>query len=292
MAELYPFSNRTAALLRCPPAPGQTHCWLAKVACGLRHLLSPESSFTFLRECCDKFVTHRVVPDGEIEAAVDFAYQGDGTPKPGAMSQSIEWPQASSDLINLVLRGTKPLFDHDADTGLTAQDVLPALFHRHEFVCVGPNARSALVRPLPATLADAHLQQFIVPNPMRGRFALNFRGKQSPRCQNNTGQRRHLVFEFDAPTLTKPVQAVLLSKLAELVPLVLVVDSGGKSLHGWFRVDHLSLRDQARVFGVGCLLGCDHTRWDICGWLRMPGGLRVADGAPSIRQKIVHYAYR
>jgi hypothetical protein len=145
---------------------------------------------------------------------------------------------------------------------------------------------------LSATLADAHLQQFIVPNPMRGRFALNFRGKPSPRCQNNTGQRRHLVIEFDAPTLTKPIQAVLLSKLAELVPLVLVVDSGGKSLHGWFRVDHLGLRDQARIFGVACLLGCDPTRWDICGWLRMPGGLRVAEGAPSIRQRIVHYAYR
>ncbi len=292
MAELYPFSNRTVELLRSMPSPGQTHSWLARAACGVRHVIDADTCFAWLRKCCDTWVVHRVIPDSEIESAVDFAYQGNGTPKPGALSQSIEWPHASQELINLVLRDTNPRFDHDADTGLTPRDVLPALFHRHELVCVGPNARSALVRPLSATLADAHLQQFIVPNPMRGRFALNFRGKPSPRCQNNTGQRRHLVIEFDAPTLTKPIQAVLLSKLAELVPLVLVVDSGGKSLHGWFRVDHLGLRDQARIFGVACLLGCDPTRWDICGWLRMPGGLRVAEGAPSIRQRIVHYAYR
>ncbi|MCZ7636742.1 MAG: hypothetical protein M5U12_12335 [Verrucomicrobia bacterium] len=290
MAELYPFSNRTVELLRAAPAPGQTHRWLAKVACGLRHVLDADTCFAFLRECCDKYVHHRVVPDEEIEAAVDFAYEGDGNPKPGALSRSIEWPQVSLSLIERVLRDTKPLFDPDSDTALTARDVLPRLFHPHEFVCVGPTSRSALVRSLSATLPDAGLQQFIVPNPMRGRSALNFRGKPSPRCQNNTGPRRHLVIEFDSPTLTKPIQAVLLSKLAEFVPLIMVVDSGGKSLHGWFCVGHLGLRDQARLFAVGCLLGCDPTRWDICGWLRMPGGLRQVEGVPAVRQRIIHFA--
>ncbi len=290
MAELYPFSNRTVELLRAAPTPGQTHRWLAKAACGLRHVLDADTCFAFLRQCCDKYVQHRVVPDDEIEAAVDFAYEGDGNPKPGALSRSIEWPQVSLSLIERVLRDAKPLFDPDADTGLTARDVLPRLFHSHEFVCVGPTSRSALVRSLSATLPDAGLQQFIVPNPMRGRSALNFRGKPSPRCQNNTGLRRHLVIEFDGPTLTKPIQAVLLSKLAGFVPLIMVVDSGGKSLHGWFRVAHLGFRDQARLFAVGCLLGGDPTRWDLCGWLRMPGGLRQVEGVPAVRQRILHFA--
>ena len=49
MAELYPFSNRTVELLRAPPAPGQTHRWLAKVACGLRHVLDADTCFAFDR---------------------------------------------------------------------------------------------------------------------------------------------------------------------------------------------------------------------------------------------------
>lgn len=290
MAELYPFSSRTAELLRAAPAPGQTHRWLAKIACGLRHVLDADTCFVFLRQCCDQFVCHRPVPDGEIEAAVDFAYAGDGNPRPGAPAQSSEWPPVSLALLERVLRDTQPRFDPDADTGFTARDILPCLFRPEEFVCVGPDARHALVRSLPATLADAGFMQFIVPNPMRGRSALNFRGTPSPRCQNNTGPRRHLVIEFDGPTLTKPIQAVLLTWMAQFAPLNLVVDSGGKSLHGWFKVDHLGLRDQARLFAVGCLLGCDPTRWDLCGWLRMPGGLRVVEGVPSVRQRVVYLA--
>jgi hypothetical protein len=288
MAELYPFSNRTAELLRTIPVPGQTHRWLAKVACGLRHVLDADTCFEFLRHCCDKYVTHREIPDDEIEAAVDFAYEGDGNPKPGAMSEGAEWPEVHLPLVERVLRETRPLFDPATDTGLTSREVLPLLFHSSEFVCVGPTARSALVRSLNATLHDAGLQQFIVPNPMRGRSALNYRGRPSARCKNNTGPRRHLVVEFDSATLTKSIQAVLLSRLSQFAPLRVVVDSGGKSLHGWFRVDHLGLRDQARFFAVGCLLGGDATRWDLCGWLRMPGGLRQVDGVPSIRQRIIY----
>lgn len=289
MAELYPFSNRTVELLRAMPPPGQTHRWLAKVACGLRHVIDADTCFEFLRHCCDKYVTHRTIPDEEIEAAVDFAYEGNGQPRPGTMTEGLDWPEIDLPLVERVLRDTQPLFDPAADTGLGARDVLPSLFYPDEFVCVGPSARSAIVRSLNATLSDAALQQFIVPNPMRGRSALNYRGKPSARCQNNTGLRRHLVVEFDSSTMTKPIQAILLSKLAQFVPLRLVVDSGGKSLHGWFRVDHLGLRDQARVFAVGCLLGGDPTRWDICGWLRMPGGMRQVEGVPAVRQRIVYF---
>ena len=90
MAELYPFSNRTAELLRTGPVAGRTHRWLAQAAAGLRHVIDADTCFEFLRECCDKFVTHRVVPDDEIEDAVDFAYAGDGNPKPGALYKAVE----------------------------------------------------------------------------------------------------------------------------------------------------------------------------------------------------------
>ena len=74
MAELYPFSSRTAELLAEPPAAGNTHRWLAQAACGLCRVLPAERCAAFLRRCCEVHVTHRWVPEREIQAAVGFAY--------------------------------------------------------------------------------------------------------------------------------------------------------------------------------------------------------------------------
>lgn len=289
MALLLPISNRTAERLRTAPTPGNTHRWLAQVASGLRQTLDAGACFAFLRRCCDEFVDHRAIPDREIEAAVDFAYSDQPVAKVNFGRQPVDWPEPSQALIDRVLFETTPAFDVSADTGLGPAAVLPHLFRPGELVCTGRNTERAMVRTLEDTVADAAWLQFIVVNPMRGIEAPNYQGKLSPRCQNNTGLRRHLVAEFDNPALTKEQQARLASKLAFLAPLVLVVDSGGKSLHAWFRVDHLSRRDQVRFFCVACLMGADATRWDLCGWLRMPGGLRVVDGVPSIRQRVLHF---
>src|SRR5262249_16665934 len=161
--------------------------------------------------------------------------------------QPVDWPEPNPALIAKVLAEKSSAFDCH-DTGLAAGDALPVLFQPGELVCAGRNTEKAMVRPLEETLADAHWLQFVVVNPMKNRSALNRKGRPSPRCQNNTGLRRHLVAEFDDPALTKEQQAKLISQLATFVPLVMVVDSGGKSLHGWFRVDGLDSRDQVRFF--------------------------------------------
>jgi hypothetical protein len=51
----------------------------------------------------------------------------------------------------------------------------------------------------------------------------------------------------------------------------------------------MARRDQARFFAVACLLGADATRWDICGWLRMPGGTRVRADGTRARQRILYF---
>lgn len=289
MAILYPFSNRTAELLQAMPGSGGTHHWLPQVAGGLRHLLSADQCFRFLRRCCDEFVVHRAVPDDEIEDAVEFAYAGRAVARLNFGRQPVDWPKPNPALIAKVLAEVPPCFDADHDTGLSPTDVLPRLFRPGDLVCSGRNKERAMIRPLEETIADAAWLQFIGVNPMRDLAAINFRGKPSVRCQNNTGLRRYLVVESDDRSLSKPQQARLLTQLARFVPLVLVVDSGGSSLHGWFRVDRLNTRDQVRFFCVACLLGADPSRWDICGWLRMPGGLRVVEGVPAVRQRILHF---
>ena len=70
MAIILPFSNRTAALLQAMPGAGGTHRWMARIAAGLAVSCDREGTFTILRVCCDRFVSHRSIPDREIEQAV------------------------------------------------------------------------------------------------------------------------------------------------------------------------------------------------------------------------------
>jgi hypothetical protein len=289
MATIYPFSNQTAERLREMPGPGGTHKWISQIAGGLHNILDAERSFAILRRCCDEFVLHRKVSDKEIQSAVELTYTRNPRLRINFGRNSVRWPEPNHGLITQTITNTAALFDTDQDTALRAQDVLPHLFRPGELVCTGQSIERALVRPVEKTLGDADTQQFVVLNPMRGAAALNCRGDLSPRCRNNTGLRRHLVAEFDDPQLSKSQQGILIALLATLAPLVLVVDSGGKSLHGWFRVDRLSTRNHVRFFSYACLLGADSSRWDISGWLRMPGGLRQLDGVPSVRQRIVFF---
>jgi hypothetical protein len=298
MAQVFPFSQRTAARLAEPPSAGETHRWLAQAASGVSHVLTAQKCFEFLRRCCDVHVAHRVVPDREIEGAVELAYAssvGSGQSAVGSVNcgrRAIEWPDANADVIRRVLETVEPVFDGETTTGLQPGDILPHLFRPGELVCTGVDSERAVVRPVEGALADAAGLQFICVNPMRGSLAVNHSGRPSARCQNNVMVRRYLVAEFDDASLAKRSQAQLATALADMAPLVMAVDSGGKSVHAWYAVEAMARQDQARFFAVACLLGADQTRWDICGWLRMPGGLRPkADGA-RVRQRILYFSPR
>ncbi|MCC5849949.1 MAG: hypothetical protein JJU29_17825 [Verrucomicrobia bacterium] len=302
MAKIYPFSEQTRQLLEEIPLPGETHLWLAKVAGGLSGVIPKEACFTFFREACTDGVRHREVPDREIEDAVNLAY-GEPVEAANSGSGSVAFPEKNEILVEDVLTGTQPIFDVTQDTGLSAAEVLRGLFLPGELVCAGPSSDRPSVRPLESWYGDAEKMQFIVLNPMRATYGTNKKGDISIRCQKNIRFRRYLVAEFDDQELDKEKQARLITALSRLAPLVLVVDSGGKSLHGWFRVEELGAKDQVRFFSACCALGADRTRWDICGWLRMPGGWRPGaaeprgDGSLKIedggkRQRIVYASRR
>ena len=293
MAQVYPFSQRTAARLAEAPVAGETHRWLAQVASGVSQILTPQRCCEFLRRCCDVHVAHRRVPDREINAAVEFAYGGGQGSGVGVQAnygrRAIEWPEAKPEAIRKVMETVAPVFDGETSTGLRPGDVLPLLFHGGELVCTGADSERATVRPVEAVLSDADTLQFICVNPMRGSLAMNQAGRPSPRCQNNVMVRRYLVAEFDDATLAKAQQAQLATALGDMAPLVMAVDSGGKSVHAWYAVEAMTRQDQARFFALACLLGADQTRWDICGWLRMPGGLRVKPDFGRVRQRILYW---
>jgi hypothetical protein len=153
-------------------------------------------------------------------------------------------------------------------------------------------------------------QQFIVPSAMSARGGKTKQGKQSARSLSNVGLRQFLVIEFDfSPDLPNEIGLVvreigerlgftpkdiceqLLLHLARQngFPLALVVDSGGKSLHGWF---YCAGHDESPVrefLDTAVAIGADPATWCPCQWVRMPGGIRRESGRPPIRQTVIYF---
>ncbi len=290
MANVFPFSRRTAELLSAPPVAGETHQWLARCAAGLAAggQVTRENCARFLRYVCETWVCHRAIPEREIEAALRLAYD---TPRDGTRKPGVAWPGLDMAERAGAAECAPVLFDGVTDTGMTADEALRGLFRPEELVCCGWVCERPLIRPAGEWLTRASTLQFIVSNPMKGFLGETKEGKPSARCQSNVAGRRYVVAEFDDATFGKPQQARVASVLAVGVPLVMAVDSGGKSLHCWFDCRGVHPSDVAAFFALATKLGADLTRWDPCGWVRMPGGLRRRDGAVT-RQRIVYWGGR
>ena len=114
---------------------------------------------------------------------------------------------------------------------------------------------------------------FIVPTPMTKPLGVNKEGRPSTRCEDNTDPRRRFqVCEFDRGT--KDEQAALLWFLARRMRLACVVDSAGKSLHGFFYVHDQTPEAIQRFFGTALALGADKAMGMIHQPARMPDGRR------------------
>jgi hypothetical protein len=134
--------------------------------------------------------------------------------------------------------------------------------------------------------------QFIVPNPMTAPRGLTQRRKLSGHALSNTGPRRFLIVEFDFDASNSAEEARLLGRLAtegrdvrdlcaalllhlaEKAPLVMVVYSGRKSLHGWFYCAGVEEEKVFRFFRYAVSLAADRAHWNPSQFARMPDGLR------------------
>ena len=200
--------------------------------------------------------------------------------------------------------------------------LLNMLFPGNPLLCCSKFINSHETRPLDrwGSLDD---YQFIVPSPMSKVWGETKDDRPSQRCNDNTGPRRFLVVEFDFEaasesdscqenvrrhrSMDKQVNALetgrlvarlnrdgftvhdmcaaLIGHLTEYLPPVLVVNSGGKSLHSWFSCAGIK-EDVVRQFmHYAVHLGGDPHTWTCSQFVRMPGGLRE-NGA---RQEIIYF---
>jgi hypothetical protein len=116
----------------------------------------------------------------------------------------------------------------------------------------------------------------IVPNPLSGKLGSTKDGKPSYRADSCVEQFRLATGEFDTIPREKQIHFWAGVKL----PVVALVDSGGKSIHGWVRIDAANADEWTRrversLFDLLTAVGVDSTCKNEARLSRMPGHFRA-----------------
>jgi len=147
------------------------------------------------------------------------------------------------------------------------------LFPGSPLVCVGKSSQDFTTRHREEFRGKLSRMPLIVPSAMSaptGRRKSD--GKESAHTLENTGPRQYLVTEFDSGTADE--QAATIWHLSEFAPLVLVLSSGGKSLHAWWDCQGIDEATTRRFMTYAVTLGADPATWTRSQFVRLPQGWR------------------
>ena len=269
--------------------------FLAALRCR-EHRLAPQQAEEMIdaQECN----MPRYFKDGEVTEAVANAYNS--TPKKGGSRQHFPDPDSAlrariiAQYAGVTVEGL--IAASIESLGLPTLEILRMLFTNDPLLCVGESKerfrtrRLSAYRVAPALLSQA---QFITPSPMKSQWGETKNGTLSQHCESNTGPRRFLIVEIDDASVTKDQQSGIICHLAELAPLVAVVDSGNRSLHAWFFVSGQSEATDSRLrqfFDYACCLGADPALSRSFQFVRMPNGMRKDDKGDNVaRQSLLYF---
>ena len=155
--------------------------------------------------------------------------------------------------------------------GQDADWYVDRLFPADCLLCVGKTNSDFKTAPREWFRGRLHRCQLIVPACMTTPTGTTQDGRTSAHSKANTGPRRYLVCDFDDPP--PELHASILMHLSLYAPLVLILSSGGKSLHGWFAAGD----DEAmqRFFRYAARCGADPALWrNPSQFVRLPEGRR------------------
>jgi hypothetical protein len=301
MAELRdPERERYESKLLALPPSGGGGCHTALLGCatvGVRAGVKPERIFADLREHVHG---NRDVPDREILEAVNKAVADGANPvKQVHRTAAKKDFDAAAAMLHLIEKGrgcqSQDLSDRspvriDWPPEMDAWHTLEALYGRDERLYIGP-AQGAVrlgleIRPAADWInilrKSPAAMPHIIPNPLTGETAELASGKGNTlRGDGCVARFRFAVVEFDS--LSREDQ--LAFWWSARLPVALLVDSGGKSIHGWIRVENIDSGGQwARVieqYLFGQLLqplGVDGACRNESRLSRMPGHYRKEKG--------------
>jgi len=271
----------TANLPPCPTAGGGVNLWLPRAARILSRTVTDPAEVariiaTEVQGC------GRPVRASEINRAVKLIFD---TP---VESEAAYTPRQRPKLPRLAIREelrakaireNVTIYDLHEQSPIIAKQpdrpeyYLDALWHDNDLLCIAQDGpATAQTKTLAEWRENLHKCDLIVPSAMTSRTGTNKSGQPTARALSNTCQRQHLVIEFDNGTMTE--QASCLWHLKKYAPLVMVLHSGSKSLHGWYNVRGLDEEHIRQIHAYACTLGADPATFLSCQLVRLPAGIR------------------
>jgi hypothetical protein len=231
---------------------------------------------------------HRPIKMSEVKRAISRAY-GSELPVSHEPKRQRECWQPAKTMTSKSKPGLKRISDDHLwyaspwipDDGLTQEIILRELFpDPDQLVCVGKSAFKFKTAKL-SEIKDLENCQFIVPCYMTKRVGLTQDGKESEHCLDNCGERRFCVCDFDEPKSED--HPTIIWYIAKFYPLIMVLRSGGKSLHAWFDV---SKDEEPEFWKLAIKMGADAALMrNRSSFVRMPMGKRD-NGA---RQHVIYF---
>jgi hypothetical protein len=301
-------SARALQQLANPPAAGSgVHQWLFATACLLHEAGYSTTAKLELLEQATRNVG-RTVTKREIKGAVSDAEKKTRpiVEEPGKIirfpGSEPAWPEPDYGHVYLLgkfgpglydLWEQSPLrYDDEADH---CEEAIDILWPGNPLLCIGKTAYHFATRRREVWRGHLCECQFIVPNPMLQVYGATQEGKKSEHAKVSVGRRCYLVTEFDIAPYSRNGQkitpwkllidswqeqeasvsdacAAAILELAQLMPLALVVHSGGKSLHAWWRVFGKKESESRASMRQAVRLGADPKTFDPNQFVRLPGG--------------------
>jgi hypothetical protein len=280
MAILDPLPYALAQTLSRYPRLGERNLWLFEVAARARHVATPQQVAAFLQAVAlNQGWTDRDFRK-EIMRAVQRAFAATAgasstIPRASCSSQVAypPWPTLDPQIQAKHIQADL-LFDPGVPLDVETSLIIDAFYQTDALLCLANKYEDAKTAPRDDWRGRESDFQYVVPNTMTALIGINQDGNTSTRCLGNaTTNRIYQVIEFDEGSLDEHA-AILSSLHCGRAPLILVVWSGSKSLHGWFDVRQLSTAGKRELFAEACRAGADRSLWDPCKLVRMPGGIR------------------
>ena len=262
--------TKGVAVKPCPTAGKGVHKWIYHVVC--RMVDANIDDHEIVSYCAEH--STRALQPYEVENAIRSRR---GTLQNSNRTTRPHWPRRSAILVDQIT-GTTTVNDLSNASptqleGLNSERVIDHLFPGNPLLCCGVSSRTFATRSRDEWRGRLAKLQLIVPSTMNARHGLTQVGKRSAHTLENTGPRKHLIVEFDEGSHDD--HASLLCHLnTPVTPLVCVVMSGNKSLHGWFRVEYWSEDKLVNFFKRATSVGADPATWTKSQFVRMPNGTR------------------